>query len=74
MARRLARECELSDVRGWLDYAQNAKGLNDPAAFVVRQLLDSEPAPSESATRRASDWRNNRAIRHERYASEGVMT
>jgi len=48
VARHLARTRDPADVRGWLDYAQRANGLQDPSAFVVRRLLDGEPASPES--------------------------
>ncbi len=49
MARRIARQRDLDQVRGWLQYAANASGLNNPPALVVRRLLDGKPAPPPGA-------------------------
>lgn len=45
VAKRLAAQCGAEQISGWLAYAKSANGLQDPVAFVVRQLLDGEPAP-----------------------------
>jgi hypothetical protein len=69
VARRIARQSTPSDVQGWLDYARSASSLSDPAAFVVRRLLDGEPAPHERGNRRVAGWRDNSQERKRRYAS-----
>ena len=48
VASRIARHSDPSDVREWLSYAQQAVGLNNPVAFVVRRLLDAEPPPADT--------------------------
>lgn len=45
VATRIAHHADPTDVREWLAYAQEAAGLNNPVAFVVRRLLDAEPPP-----------------------------
>ena len=74
VARRIARQRNLSDVRGWLEYADSANGLHNPVGLVVRRLLDGIPAPSQTTNRRASDMCNDREKRHRTYATDGVMT
>ena len=48
VAQQLARQCDLDQVRGWLEYVKQAQGLNNPVALVVRRLLDGEPVPQQS--------------------------
>jgi hypothetical protein len=48
-ARQIARQRDLAVVRGWLQYAENAPGLENPPAFVVRRLRDGEPVPPPAA-------------------------
>jgi hypothetical protein len=74
VARRITGQSNLSDVRGWLDHAENANGLHSRVAFVVRRLLDGEPVPLESRNRHGNGWRDDSEQRRQRYASEGVLT
>jgi hypothetical protein len=46
MARRLAQRCPASQVRGWVAYARQARGLDNPAGFVVARLSAGEPVPA----------------------------
>jgi len=74
VARQLARTRDPADVRDWLDHIERLKGLRDPPAFLVRQLLDGEPVPSGRGSDHDSDWRNSSERRRQKYAPEGVMT
>jgi hypothetical protein len=48
MARRLVFEMKrsLEDVNAWIHSAQNEKGLRNPPGYVVAQLLEGNPPPS----------------------------
>jgi hypothetical protein len=45
VAERLAQERSLEEIKGWLEYAARADGLNNPVAFVVARLRDGEDPP-----------------------------
>jgi len=74
VARELALLHGLSFVRDWLDYAESARGLYDPPAFVVKQLRDGKPVPVENRNGHVKNWRNDPEARKSRYATEGVRT
>ncbi|MEA3374925.1 MAG: hypothetical protein U9R72_01805, partial [Chloroflexota bacterium] len=57
VARRLAGECSLEDVEGWVAYAEAADGLQDPVAFVVARLRDGEAVPDERKDTEEEDRR-----------------
>ena len=44
-AKELVEACNLNWVEAWVHYAKKAKGLNDPAAFVVSKLQSGEEPP-----------------------------
>lgn len=46
VAHKLAAERDTAHILAWIEYANSAKGLRDPVGFVVRRLLDNEPAPT----------------------------
>lgn len=73
VARELALLHDLSFVRDWLDYAESARGLYDPPAFVVKRLLDVKPVPPKSRNSHVKNWHNNPEARKRRYATEGVQ-
>jgi hypothetical protein len=45
MAKRLAAECSLEDIKGWIAYARKAKSLANPPGLVVARLQKGVPAP-----------------------------
>jgi DNA-binding transcriptional ArsR family regulator len=47
VAERLARKRSIEEIKGWLEYAARANGLNNPVAFVVARLRDGEPVPDQ---------------------------
>jgi hypothetical protein len=47
VAERLARQRSLEEIKGWLEYAARADGLNNPVAFVVARLRDGEAVPEQ---------------------------
>jgi hypothetical protein len=49
VSKQLSEKCSLEDIRGWIEYANRAKGLRNPVAFVVSRLRDGEPVPENSS-------------------------
>jgi hypothetical protein len=47
VAEKLARQRSLEEIKGWLEYAARANGLNNPVAFVVARLRDGEAVPEQ---------------------------
>ena len=66
VARTLSETCTLAQARGWIAYTKNAKGIENPAGFVVSRLQSGElaPTPAPASDTGAHDRR--------RYTGEGT--
>ena len=47
VARRLAGIRPPEQVTGWVEYSLTSKGVTDPAALIVKRLIENAPAPAK---------------------------
>lgn len=61
VARQLSQDTDPETVQAWITYAENAMGIQNPAAFLVSRLRAGEPPPSDVGDgddrRRYLEWK-----------------